>query len=96
MTRQILDPAERLTPEFLAALRGRYVSDLRALPTPDTDDFDERYGDLCDLVIQLLWPETYGVDPGDPLRHTSAPARAIASLIMDVAGIAPPSGKQVK
>lgn len=82
----IADPADRLNdPEFVAALEKRYGAQFDILlPVPD---FAERYSSVCDLVCQLLWPEKYGTGPGDPISHTSDPARTIARLIFAAAAL---------
>jgi len=88
--RQILDPASRLGRPpadgsgrtLSSALEYRYEPDPVSVP-----DAAERYGNVCDLVIQLLWPDSYGTGPGDPLMHTSDEARMIARLIFQAAGI---------
>jgi len=81
---KITDPADRLGAEFAAALEKRYAGTSPAITVPDMAD---RYANVCDLVVQLLWPELYGTGTGDPLFHTSAPAREIARLIFYAAGI---------
>jgi hypothetical protein len=90
---QITDPADRLGwagdgsgKEFVTALEKRYETGPIAMAIPD---FAERYGNICDLMVQLLWPERYGASPDDPFLHTSDPARAIARLICRAAGIDP-------
>jgi hypothetical protein len=80
---KITDPADRLGAEFDAALEKRYA-DIATATVPDIAD---RYANVCDLMVQLLWPERYGTGTDDPLFHTSAPARAIARLIFHAAGI---------
>lgn len=87
-TRLIPDPADRLTPEFLAALRGRYEG-MGARDTANGKGFPSAFADACDLVTQLLWPEMYGTDPDDPNLHTSDPARQIAHLFCEVLGVSP-------
>jgi len=84
----VIDPADRLTPEFLAALRDRYAGAAPPLVLDSGDGAAERYAAVCDLVVQLLWPEAYGTGPGDPAMHTSDPARVIASLFFAAAGLA--------
>lgn len=85
-TRTIPDPAGRLTPEFLAALRERYEG-MGARDATLPGNFPPNFADACDLVVQLLWPEMYGTDPEDPNLHTSDPARQIARLFCDVLGV---------
>lgn len=96
---KIDDPADRLGDDaFVQALAKRYsqAGVLYArmpgdLPTPapigDEADMDERFANVCDLIVQLLWPEKYGTGVDDPVRHTSDPARRIAALIFEAAGI---------
>lgn len=86
----IKDPAERLSdPAFVKQLRERYDATFTGESTPATLD-DETYalvyGNFCDAAVQLLWPEKYNTGPDDRLRHTSAPARAIALVLMSAAG----------
>jgi hypothetical protein len=50
-------------------------------------DYADRFGNLCDLVVQLLWPHQYGTSPADPHHHASDPARAITRLILAAAGL---------
>ena len=99
MTTQITDPADRLGwagdgsgKEFVSALEKRYI-DLPGLYVVHVNDFAERYGNVCDLVVQLLWPERYGANPDDPFQHTSDPAREITRLIFHAAGIVPKPGQ---
>jgi hypothetical protein len=83
----IPDPADRLLdPAFLAALRSRYEGMGTRVPAIGRN-FPSQFADACDLVVQLLWPETYGTDPDDPVLHTSDPARQIAHLFCDVLGV---------
>jgi hypothetical protein len=91
MPRQITDPAERLSDHvFVRKLEERYrrLDGIDPIGT-DMEDFAARYANVCDLVVQLLWAESYGVTPGDPVQHTSAPARQIATLFFRAAGIEP-------
>jgi hypothetical protein len=92
---QILDPADRLDEAFVQALVRRYSADgplysgttgERPLPVKIAEA-DERYANVCDVVVQLLWPEKYGTGVDDDARHTSDPARRIAALIFEAAGI---------
>jgi hypothetical protein len=96
MSRPITDPADRLGMtadyldgylEFIAALEKRYA-DSGAIRT-QVPDFAERYANVCDLIVQLLWPEGYGAAPDDPFMHTSEPAREIARLIFHAAALDP-------
>jgi hypothetical protein len=92
----ITDPASRLGltadsrpdyREFIAALEKRYHP---GSATPIiVPDMAERYGNVCDLIVQLLWPEGYDASPDDPFLHTSAPAREIARLIFHAAALEP-------
>jgi hypothetical protein len=84
----ITDPADRLSEDFVRALEKRYerLDGIDPIGT-DPDDFAARYGNICDLIVQLLWPEQYRVGPDDPLMHTSTPARQIARLVFLAAGI---------
>jgi hypothetical protein len=87
VTTLITDPADRLDDAaFDAALEKRY-SDAWPSIQLAVPDFADRYSGVCDLVCQLLWPEKYGTDPGDPDFHTSDPARAIARLFFTAAGL---------
>lgn len=89
MSHPITDPADRLEDgEFVGALEKRYER-LDGIDPIGTDeaDFAARFGNVCDLVVQLLWPDSYGVSPDDPLMHTSTPARQITRLIFLAAGI---------
>jgi hypothetical protein len=88
MARQIADPADRLSKEFIEALDER-LCNLADAKEVQVGDFDSRYAAVCDLVVQLLWPEHYGTGPDDPNMHTSAPARQIARLFFIAAGIEP-------
>ena len=95
MSTQITDPADRLGwagdgsgEEFVKALEERYCGLTPAEPAP-VADFDSRYAAVCDLAVQLLWPERYQATPDDPFLHTSDPARAIARLFFVAAGIEP-------
>jgi hypothetical protein len=83
----ITDPAVRLNDEFVQALASRYAGSVPPLRSLSPDDVAERFGNLCDLVVQLLWPEQYGTGVDDPNRHTSEPARRIAALILEAAGV---------
>lgn len=75
-------PVDAPSGDFARALGKRYD------PAPAwVPDLSDRYGNVCDLVIQLLWPEKYATGPGDPHLHTSTPARQIANLIFQAAGI---------
>jgi hypothetical protein len=56
----ITDPAVRLNDEFVQALASRYAGSVPPLRSLSPDDFAVRYANLCDLVVQLLWPEQYG------------------------------------
>lgn len=86
---QITDPAERIADsEFVKALEERYCY-MGEHDTLEAPDFAERYANVCDLIVQLLWPEKYGTDPDDPAGHTSDPARAIARLFFIAAEITP-------
>jgi hypothetical protein len=80
----IRDPADRITPALADALARRYSG---GLPPIAASDYDERFTAVCDAVIQVLWPEKYGTGPADPDWHTSAPARAIASVMLAAAGL---------
>jgi hypothetical protein len=93
--RQIPDPADRLTDHvFAKTLEGRYARLDGIDPIGvDMEDFAERYARVCDLVVQLLWAEPYGVSPADPVMHTSAPARQIARLFFLAAGLEPEPGQ---
>lgn len=82
----IPDPADRLTGEFLDALDDRYAGQTEPIVIP-FEDYAVRFGNLCDLAVQLLWPEAYGTDPTDPAQHTSDPARQVARAIMHATGI---------
>lgn len=89
-------------PEFVRQAQARYLSkftgeprflhdDPRTLDDPsvvvlDQDSWDYVYGNMCDVSVQLLWPEAYGTDLADPMGHTSAPARALAEILMAAAG----------
>ena len=96
MSRPIRDPADRLGLtadymdgylDFIAALEKRYAeSGAIRMQIPD---MAERYANVCDLIIQLLWPEGYAANPGDPFMHTSEPAREIARLIFHAAALEP-------
>jgi hypothetical protein len=83
----ITDPAVRLNDEFVQALASRYAGSVPPLRSLSPDDFAVRYANLCDLVVQLLWPEQYGTGVDDPNRHTSEPARRITALILEAAGV---------
>jgi hypothetical protein len=87
---QITDPADRLNDEFVKALEKRYCN-MGEHDTLEAPDFTDRYAKVCDLVVQLLWPEKYGTWPADPAGHTSGPARAIARLFFIAAEITPDS-----
>jgi hypothetical protein len=91
MSTQITDPADRLGwardgsgREFVEAIEKRYGTAPITIP-----DFAERYTNVCDLIVQLLWPERYGVRPDDPFMNTSDPAREIARLFFRAAGLEP-------
>lgn len=85
---RIPDPADLVANEAdVQALFNRYAGTVPALRTIDNDDFAERFANVCDLVVQLLWADRYGTGPSDPHLHTSDPARRIAGLIMNAAGI---------
>ena len=92
MRYDIPDPAARISgtlpgsTEHAKALEDRYETGPIAMAVPH---FAERYGNVCDLIVQLLWPEIYGATPDDPYQHTSQPARDIARLIFHAAGIEP-------
>lgn len=87
----ITDPAVRLNDEFVKALVERYeqYADGARKTELDPGDYSERFANVCDLVVQLLWPEKYGTGTSDPHRHTSDPARTIAGLMMTAAGLQP-------
>lgn len=91
---KITDPADRIGwagdgsgKELVEALEKRYGTQPPKPFTVGPEDFAHRYGNVCDLIVQLLWPEHYGAKPDDPFLHTSDPARAIARLIFQAAGI---------
>lgn len=84
----ITDPADRLTDEFVRALTNRYSGSIPPIRN-NLDEFADRYANVCDLVVQLLWAERYGTDVDDPYHHTSEPARRIAALICEAVGLTP-------
>ena len=85
---QIADPADRLTGEFVDALRARYGRHENSWPivVPD-DEYALIYGRVCDVACQVVWPEQYGVTPDDEMMNTSKPARAFALIVMAAVGI---------
>jgi hypothetical protein len=84
--KMIKDPGGNL--DELQALAHKMVNRYDSPPIYLTDDdYASRYSDLCDAVIQVLWADSYGTSPEDPLFHTSSPARAIAGILMTAAGL---------
>lgn len=82
-----------LTEDQIALLWERYLTNTVYEPkvSPghlevDTEEYAEIFANLCDAVIQTVWPKEYAVDPRDPEFHTSDKARRIASVLMVAAG----------
>jgi hypothetical protein len=88
----IPDPGGRLTPDYIDALLARYAGTIPALVLDRVDGVDQRLDAVADLVVQLLWPERYGTDPGDLRWHASPAARLIAALFFAAAAIETPPG----
>lgn len=77
----------------ITALEDRYLQNvIHEVTQPpgtvdiDSDEYAEIYGNLCDAVIQLLWPTAFHTDPDDEEFHTSAEARRIANVLIVAAG----------
>lgn len=85
-TRTIPDPAN-ITREQADQLAMRYHPDEPTIVSHDR--YAERYSAMCDAICRILWPDKYGIEPGDGVRHTSDAARKLANVFMEAAGVAP-------
>lgn len=102
-TPEHVDLAERITSRiadrsYVEALIQRYRSTYVGPPDADGppailldgDTWNFVFSAMCDAASQLLFADTYNIDPDDEMFHTSNPARQVARVLMEAAGLTDP------
>lgn len=87
---------ERLSsPKFLRRMETLYrevdQDDLKEAMEqgPGSFGYANIYGQICNVAMQVLWGDLFGIPQDVRENHTSDPARGLANIMMVAIGLAP-------